>query len=467
MSLQVENLEKNMAKLTITVSAEELEKAIQGAYMKQKGKISVPGFRKGKVPRNMIEKMYGVGIFYEDAANALIPNAYENAVEESGLDIVSQPAINVTQIEKGKEFIFTAEVAVKPEVTLGEYKGIKVEAINVEVTDQEVEETINQERDKNARTVTVEGRPIQDGDTAVIDYEGFVDDKAFEGGKGENHPLVIGSHSFIDTFEEQLIGKSTGEEIEVNVTFPKEYHSKDLAGKEAKFIVKIKEIKTKELPDLDDDFAQDVSEFDTLEEYKADIRAKIIARKENEAQSKKEDEIIEKIIEGSTMEIPDPMIDTQVSRMIDDFAMRIQQQGIPMEQYLQLTGMTTDALKEQMRPDALKRIQSRLVLEAIVKAENIEVSEDAVEKEIEDMAKMYQMEAEKLKEYMGEAEKEQMKMDLAIREAVTLVRDAAKETKASKKTTAKKTTKKAADKEDTPKKTTAKRTTKKKDTEAE
>ncbi|RDU23326.1 trigger factor [Anaerosacchariphilus polymeriproducens] len=467
MSLQVENLEKNMAKLTITVSAEELEKAIQGAYMKQKGKISVPGFRKGKVPRNMIEKMYGAGIFYEDAANALIPNAYEKAVEESGLDIVSQPDINVTQIEKGKEFIFTAEVAVKPEVTLGEYKGIKVEAVNVEVTDEEVEESIGQEREKNARTVTVEGRPIQDGDTAVIDYEGFADGNAFEGGKGENHPLVIGSHSFIDTFEEQLIGKSVGEDVEVNVTFPKEYHSKDLAGKEATFNVKIKEIKTKELPELDDDFAQDVSEFDTLDEYKADIKAKIIARKESEAQGKKEDEIIEKIIEGSTMDIPDPMIETQVSRMVDDFAMRIQQQGIPMEQYLQLTGMTTDALKEQMRPDALKRIQSRLVLEAIVKAENIEVSEDAVEEEIENMAKMYQMEADKLKEYMGEAEKEQMKMDLAIREAVTFVREAAKETKATKKTTAKKTTKKAADKEDTPKKTTAKRTTKKKDAEAE
>lgn len=467
MSLQVENLEKNMAKLTITVSAEELEKAIQGAYMKQKGKISVPGFRKGKVPRNMIEKMYGVGIFYEEAANALIPDAYEKAVEESGLDVVSQPEIDVTQIEKGKEFIFTAEVAVKPEVTLGEYKGIKVEAVAIEVTDEEVEESIAQERERNARTITVEGRAIQDGDTAVIDYEGFADGVAFEGGKGENHPLVIGSHSFIDTFEEQLIGKNVGDDVEVNVTFPTEYHSADLAGKAAMFKVQIKEIKTKELPELDDDFAQDVSEFDTLEEYKADIKAKITEKKEHEAQGKKEDEIIEKIIEGSTMEIPEPMVETQVRRMVDDFAMRIQQQGIPMEQYLQLTGMSVDAMKEQMRPDAVKRIQSRLVLEAIVKAENIEISDDAVNQEIEKMAEMYQMEADKLKEYMGQAEQEQMKMDLAIREAVALVSDAAKETKATKKAATKKSTKKDADDQEEAPKKAAKRTTKKKEADAE
>lgn len=421
MSVQVENLEKNMAKLTIEVSAEELEKAIQNAYMKQKSKISLPGFRKGKVPRHMIEKMYGVEIFYEDAVNEIISQEYPKAAEESGLEIVSSPSIEVEQIEKDKNLIFTAEVAVKPEVTLGKYTGVQVEKVDVAVTEEEVTAEIERERENNARMITVEGRAVADGDTAVIDYEGFVDGEAFEGGKGENHSLVIGSHSFIDTFEEQLIGKNTGDDVEVNVTFPEDYHAPELAGKAAVFQVKINEIKTKELPELDDEFAQDVSEFDTLAEYRESVEKKLTERKENEAKRKKEDEAIQKIIEDSQMEIPDAMVDTQTRSMVDDFANRIAQQGLGMEQYMQFTGTTIEQLMEQMKPDALKRIQSSLVLEAIAETEKIEISDDDVNAEIDTMAEMYGMEADKLKEYMGEGEKESMKKDLAIQKAVDFI----------------------------------------------
>jgi len=427
MSLQVEKLEKNMVKLTIEASAEELEKAIQGAYLKNKGKISVPGFRQGKVPRKMVEKMYGVETFYEDAANAIIPDAYEAAAKESGLDIVSQPSIDVVQIESGKPFIFTAEVAVKPEVTLGEYKGIEVEKAAVEVTEEEINAEIDKERNNNARIVNVENRPVQDKDETIIDFEGFVDGVAFEGGKGEDFPLTIGSHSFIDTFEEQLIGAEIGNEVEVNVTFPAEYQAAELAGKAAMFKVTVKGIKEKELPAADDDFAKDVSEFDTIEEYKADIKAKLAEKKENQAKTAKEDAVIAKIIENATMEIPDAMVETQVRQMADDFAQRIQSQGLTIEQYFQFTGLSAQTLLEQMKPQAVKRIQSRLVLEAVVKAENIEVSEEAIEKEIADMAVMYKMEAEKLAELIGEGEREQMKMDIAVQQAVTLVTDAAVE----------------------------------------
>ncbi|SCP97486.1 trigger factor [Anaerobium acetethylicum] len=427
MSLQVEKLEKNMVKLTIEASAEELEKAIQGAYLKNKGKISVPGFRQGKVPRKMVEKMYGVETFYEDAANAIIPDAYEAAAKESGLDIVSQPSIDVVQIESGKPFIFTAEVAVKPEVTLGEYKGIEVEKAAVEVTEEEINAEIDKERNNNARIVNVENRPVQDKDETIIDFEGFVDGVAFEGGKGEDFPLTIGSHSFIDTFEEQLIGAEIGKEVEVNVTFPAEYQAAELAGKAAMFKVTVKGIKEKELPAADDDFAKDVSEFDTIEEYKADIKAKLAEKKENQAKTAKEDAVIAKIIENATMEIPDAMVETQVRQMADDFAQRIQSQGLTIEQYFQFTGLSAQTLLEQMKPQAVKRIQSRLVLEAVVKAENIEVSEEAIEKEIADMAVMYKMEAEKLAELIGEGEREQMKMDIAVQQAVTLVTDAAVE----------------------------------------
>ncbi len=427
MSVQVENLEKNMAKLTIEVSEDKLEEALQKAYLKQKNKISLPGFRKGKVPRNMIEKMYGPEIFFEDAANMLIQENYGAAVDESGADIVSRPSIDVTQIEKGKPFIFTAEVAVRPEVKLGKYMGVTVTKIDTTVTDEEVDEAVEKERDNNARTITVEDRAIENGDTAVIDFEGFVDGVPFEGGKGENHSLEIGSHSFIDTFEDQLIGKNTGDEVEVNVTFPEEYHAADLAGKPAMFKVKIHEIKAKELPELDDEFAQDVSEFDTLAEYKENLKKNIAERKEAEARRTKEDEAIRKIVEKSSMEIPDAMIDTQVETMIEEFAQRIAQQGLSFEQYMQFSGMTMDKMKDQVRPEAISRIESSLVLEQIAKDENIEVSDADVDAEIDKMASMYGMEADKIKEYMGDAEKESMKKDLAIQKAVDLIMDNIKE----------------------------------------
>lgn len=427
MSLQVENMEKNMAKLTIEVSAEELEKALQGAYLKQKNKISLPGFRKGKVPRNMIEKMYGVEIFYDDAANTLIPEHYAKAYDECGLEIVSQPTINVVQIEKGKPFIFTAEVAVKPEVTLGEYKGLEVDKYSNRVTQKEIDERLAQEQEKNARTVAVEGRPVQDKDEVVLDFEGFVDGVAFEGGKGENYSLTIGSGTFIPGFEEQLIGAEPEKEVEVKVTFPEEYHAKDLAGKEAVFKCTVHEIKAKELPELDDEFAAEISEFETLDELKADIKAKIKEKKVNDGKRNQEDQAVAKAVENATMEIPEAMIDTQARQFVDDFARRIQAQGLTMEQYTQFTGMTLDKMMEEFRPQALKRIQTRLVLEAIVKAENIEVSEERMNEEFTKMAEAYQMEVDKLKSLMGEKEVEQMKMDIAVQEAVTLLVDAAVE----------------------------------------
>lgn len=427
MSLQVEQLEKNMVKLTIEATAEEFEAAIEKAYLKNRSKMNVQGFRKGKAPRKIIEKMYGTEIFYEDAANSIIPDAYEKALSESDLDIVSQPDIDVTQIERGKSFIFTATVAVKPEVTLGDYKGIEVKKADIEVNDDEVTAELDKVREQNARLVAVEDRPAQDKDQTVIDFEGFVDGVAFEGGKGEDYPLTLGSHSFIDTFEEQLVGKKIGEEVEVNVTFPEQYQAEELAGKAAVFKVTLKEIKEKELPELDDDFASDVSEFDTLDEYKADIKAKLIEKKEKDSKRAKEDEIVEKIIENATMEIPDAMLNTQIRQMADEFAQRIQAQGLTIEQYFQFTGMDNQKYIETLKPQAMKRIQSRLVLEAIVKAENIQVSEEELEKEIGEMATMYQMEADKLKEIIGDKEKEQMKMDIAVQKAVDLVEEAAKE----------------------------------------
>ena len=427
MSLQVEKLEKNMAKLTIEVSAEELDKAIQAAYLKQRKHISVPGFRKGKVPRQMIEKMYGVEIFYEDAANALIPDAYANAYDESGLEIVSQPSIDVVQLEKGKPFIFTAEVALKPEVTLGEYKGLKVDKVSTRVTAKEVDARLEEEQKKNARTITVEDRAVQDGDEVIFDFEGFVNGVAFEGGKGENYPLTIGSGAFIPGFEEQLIGVEVEKEVEVNVTFPEEYHAEELAGKEATFKCTVHEIKVKELPELDDDFAAEVSEFDTLEEYKADIKAKIKEQKITEGNRQKEDQAVEKAVANATMDIPEAMIDTQVGQMTQEFAQRLQSQGLSMEQYFQFTGLTADKMKEEMRPQAVKRIETRLVLEAIAKAENIEISDEKLDAELTKMAETYQMEVDKLKEYMGESEKAQMKADMAVQEAVTLLVDNAVE----------------------------------------
>lgn len=427
MSVQVENLEKNMAKLTIEVAAEEVEKALQAAYMKEKGKISIPGFRKGKVPRQMIEKMYGPAVFYEDAANTLIQDNYPSAVDESGIDIVSRPTIDVVQIEKGKSFIFTAEVAVRPEVKLGKYLGVQVTKIDTSVSDDEVAAELEKEREKNARTVTVTDRAVQNGDTAVIDFEGFVNGVAFEGGKGENHPLEIGSHSFIDTFEDQLVGKNAGDEVDVNVTFPEQYQAAELAGKPALFKVKIHEVKAKELPELNDEFAQDASEFDTLEEYKADLKKHLEEQKENDAKRTKEDEAIQKIIDKSSMDIPEAMLDTQCENMINEFAQRIAQSGLSMEQYMQFSGLTLDKLKEQVRPEAETRIKSSLVLEQIAKDENIEVTDDEINAEVEKMAAAYGMEADKLKEYMGDSEKESIARDLKVTKAVDLIMENVKE----------------------------------------
>jgi len=427
MSLQVEKLEKNMAKLTIETSAEEFEKAIEKAYQKNKGKMSVQGFRKGKAPRKLIEKMYGKNVFWEEAANIIIPEAYSKAVDECDLEIVSQPSVDVTQIEAGKPFIFTAEVATKPEVKLGAYKGVEVEKSDVEVTDEEVTAEIDRVREQNARTITVEDRAVQDKDQAVIDFEGFVDGVAFEGGKGTDYPLTIGSHSFIDTFEDQLIGKNIGDEVEVNVTFPEDYQSADLAGKAAMFKVKIKEIKAKELPELDDDFAQDVSDCDTVDAYKEQVKNDLTKKKEDAAKAAKEEAVVDKIIEEAEMDIPDPMVDTQVRQMAEDFARRIRMQGLSIEQYFQFTGMTPEAFLEQMKPQALKRIQSRLVLEAVVASEKIEVSDADIEEELKKMAEAYNMELDKVKEMITDDQKKQLADDLAVQKAAEFVTENAVE----------------------------------------
>ena len=428
MSLQVEKLEHNMAKLTIEVPAEDVEKALQAAYLKERKRISLPGFRKGKVPRQMIEKMYGPEVFYDDAANHMISEAYGKAYDECELEIVSQPRVEVTQLEKGKPFIFTAEVAVKPEVTLGEYKGLKVDKVSVEVTDEEVDAEIEKERERNARTVEVTDRAVQDKDEVTLDFEGFVDGEAFEGGKGEDYPLTIGSGAFIPGFEDQLIGAEIGKEMEVKVTFPEEYQAKELAGKEAVFKCTVKAIKAKELPELDDEFASDVSEEgETMDEYKAVVRGKIKERKEREAKEKKENQTVEQAVANAEIDLPEPMVDLQARQMADDFARRIMQQGMSLEQYFQFTGLSEEKMMEELKPQAEKRIRTRLVLEAIVAAENIEVSDERLEEELKKMADAYQMEVDKLKEFMGENEKKQMKEDIAVQEAVTLITEAAVE----------------------------------------
>ena len=428
MSLQVEKLEHNMAKLTIEVPAEDVEKALQAAYLKERKRISLPGFRKGKVPRQMIEKMYGPEVFYDEAANHMISEAYGKAYDECELEIVSQPKVEVTQLEKGKPFIFTAEVAVKPEVTLGEYKGLKVDKVSVEVTDEEVDAEIEKERERNARTVEVTDRAVQDKDEVTLDFEGFVDGEAFEGGKGEDYPLTIGSGAFIPGFEDQLIGAEIGKEMEVKVTFPEEYQAKELAGKEAVFKCTVKAIKAKELPELDDEFASDVSEEgETMDEYKAEVRGKIKERKEREAKEKKENQTVEQAVANAEIDLPEPMVDLQARQMADDFARRIMQQGMSLEQYFQFTGLSEEKMMEELKPQAEKRIRTRLVLEAIVAAENIEVSDERLEEELKKMADAYQMEVDKLKEFMGENEKKQMKEDIAVQEAVTLITEAAVE----------------------------------------
>ncbi len=430
MSLQVEKLEKNMAKLTIEAGADELEKAIEKAYQKQKNQISIPGFRKGKVPRQMVEKMYGKEVFYEEAANLLIPDAYDKALDECEEDIVSSPKIEVVQIEAGKPFIFTATVAIKPEVKLGKYKGVKVDKIDTAVTDEEIDEEINKERENNARTITVEDRPVKDGDMTSLDFEGFVDGEAFEGGKGEDYPLTIGSGAFIPGFEEQLVGAEIGKEVEVKVTFPEDYQAEHLQGKEAVFKCTVKEIKEKELPELDDEFASEVSEFETLAEYRENVKKNLTEKKEKDAKNAKEEAAIKAVVEASEMEIPEPMLESQQRQMVDEFAQRITMQGLSMEQYFQFTGTNYQQMVEQVKPQALERIKSRLVLEAVVKAENIEVSEEDYEKELATMAEVYQMELAKVKDLMGEREKKNIMEDLAVRKAAEFITDNAKESKA-------------------------------------
>lgn len=425
MSMQVEKLEKGMAKLTIEVSAEKFEEAMKTAYKKNAKKIDIPGFRKGKAPMSFIEKMYGPEIFFEDAANIIIPDAYEEEVEASDVEPMARPDIDIVQMEKGKDFIFTATVAIKPEVTLGQYKGIETEALSVEVSDDEIMDELKSQQEKNASMVTVEDRAAELDDTVTIDFEGFVDGVAFDGGKARDHRLVLGSHSFIDTFEDQLVGKSTGEETEVNVTFPEDYHQADLAGKPALFKVTVKKIEKKVLPEIDDDLAQDVSEFETLDEYKEDIRAKLTEKKENENRAKKEDAIIEKIIEGATMEIADDMVNAQAERMFSNFAQNVQMQGINIDQYMLLTGNTAQGMLEQMKPQALKSIQSRLVLEAVAAAENIEATEEEANEKIESIAKSYNMEAEDFKKAVGEKEIKQLQDDIKVEKAIEFILDSA------------------------------------------
>lgn len=475
MSVKVEHVDNNMAKMTIEVPAARLDEAIEKAYQKQKNTLSLPGFRKGKVPKNMIEKMFGVSIFYEDAANILMQEEYPVAMKESGLDIVSQPTVDIEQIEKGKPFIFTAVVATKPEVKLGEYKGMKVTDIDVSVSAADVNAEIEKEREANARMTTVTDRAIKKGDTAIIDFAGFMDGKQFEGGTATNHALEIGSHSFIDTFEDQLVGKKTGEEVEVNVTFPKDYQAKELAGKPAMFKVKIHEIKVKELPALDDEFAQDVSEFDTLKDYKADLKKKLVEGKKNAAKAAQEDEAIEGVIMNAEMEIPQPMIEFQVDDIINNMSQQMAQQGLTMEQYLQFTGMTEKQLRAQAEPEALRRIQASLVLEAVAKDAKIKITDKQVDEEVAKMAEMYHMEIEKINKLIGEEERESIKRDLEVQAAVDLIvknavpvpaEEMAKikaEAEGEEKKPAKKTTtKKAADKEETEEKPKAKKTTTKK-----
>ena len=430
MSLQVEKLEKNMAKLTIETSVEEFEKAIEKAYQKQKSKISIPGFRKGKVPRQMVERMYGKEVFFEEAANIMIPDAYDKALDECEEEIVSSPKIEVTQIETGKPFIFTATVALKPEVKLGKYKGVKIDKIETEVTEEEVDAQIERERENNARNITVDDRPVEDGDMTTLDFEGFVDGEAFEGGKGENYPLTIGSGAFIPGFEEQLVGAKIGEETEVKVTFPEDYQAEHLQGKEAVFKCTVKEIRKKELPELNDEFASDVSEFDTLAEYREDVRKNLEEQKAKDAKREREDAAVKAAVEDSEMEIPEAMLETQQKQMVDEFAQRITMQGISMEQYLQLTGTNYQQMVEQVKPQAEERIRSRLVLEAVAKAEKLEPTEEDYEEELKTMAEVYQMETDKVRDLMGEREKKGIMQDLAVRKAAEFIAENAKESKA-------------------------------------
>ncbi len=427
MNAKLEKLENSMVKLTIEVDAEAFEEGLKVAYNKNKKKITLPGFRKGRAPRQLIEKTYGAEVFYEDAANYIIPDAYDKAVEEKELKVVSRPEVNVEKIEKGQPFIFTAEVAVKPEVTLGDYTGLEVNKIDIVVEEQEVSAEIDKVREQNSRLEIVTDRPIEDKDMVIIDFDGYIDGESFEGGKSTDYSLTIGSHTFIDTFEEQLIGKSMDEDVEVDVTFPDDYKQEDLQGKPALFKVKIKEIKVKELPELDDEFAKDVSDCETLEEYKIEVMDKLKEQKEKEAVNQKREAVTKKAVENATMNIPDPMIDLQAENMAYDFARNLQYQGLPIEQYFQYTGQNMDSLKENMKEQATQSIQSRLVLEAIAKAEDMQVTEMELEEELKSMAKSYNMAYEELVKTVKDNEKESIKEDLMIKKALEFIEQNAKE----------------------------------------
>lgn len=418
MSHTVEKLEHNMAKITVTVPAEDFDKALKESYNKNKAKYAIHGFRKGHAPQQMIEKVYGEGAFYEGAVDICIDKTYPEAVKESELEIVSRPEMDITQIGKGKDLIYTASVALRPEVTLGEYKGVEVKKADTAITDEDIANALKSEQEKNSRLITVEDRAAELGDQTLIDFDGSIDGVPFDGGKGEKYPLELGSHSFIEGFEEQIVGHKLGDEFDVNVTFPKEYHAESLAGKPAVFKVKLLEIKKKELPALDDEFASEISEFNTLDEYKADLKKKLEEAKAKRATVENENNVIEKVVENATLDIPEPMVDYQVNNMIRDYAQRMQSQGISLEDYMKYTGTTPEALKEQMKPQAVKRIQTRLVLEAVAKAENIKGSDEAVDTQIQNMAKQYNMEEDKVREYLGEAGINQMKEDQAVQATV-------------------------------------------------
>lgn len=424
---KLENLENSKVKLTIEVSADRFEKGMQAAYNKNKGQIQLQGFRKGKAPRKMIERYYGKGVFFEDAANDCIPEAYEAAIKEHDLEVVARPEIDIEKIGADEPFVFTATVAVKPEVELGEYKGLEVAKSDVEVTDEEVDADLKGKAEQNARTIEITDRAVENGDETVIDFEGFVDGEAFEGGKGEDFNLTIGSGSFIDTFEEQLVGKNIGEEVEVNVTFPAEYHAENLAGKPAMFKVTVKGIKAKELPELDDEFAKDTTDFDTLAEYKEDIKKTLTEKKENTAKQQKQDSLLEKAVEGAKMEVPAEMYEGEIDAMVSNMANTMRYQGISLEQYLEMTGSNMVSFRASLQPEAEKRVKGRLVLEAIAKAENVEVSEEDLNAEFESMAKMYNMELAELTKAVGEYEKENIKAELATRKALDLLVENAKE----------------------------------------
>ncbi|MBR6704616.1 MAG: trigger factor [Lachnospiraceae bacterium] len=421
MSVTVEKQEKNMVKLTIEVPAEEVAAAEQRAYQKNKGKIAVPGFRKGKAPRSIIEKMYGPDVFLEEAVNDILPDAYEAACKESGLEITSRPVLDYTQVEHGKSLIFVATVATKPEVTLGEYKGLAVDVKPAEVTDEDVEAALKKEQEKNATLRDVDGRPVQEGDTVTLNYAGTVNGVAFEGGTANEQELVIGSHQFIPGFEEQMVGMNIDEERDLNVKFPEAYHAKELAGKDAVFHVKVLSISEKELPELNDEFASDVSEFETLDAYKEDLKKKLLEQKEKEATAAKEDAVLAKAVENASMEIPDPMIESQAEDMVNEFGERLQMQGMQLEQYLKYTGMSMKQIVDQYKEQAKKRIQGRLVLEAIVKAENIEATEEDVEEGLKTLAADYQMDIDKVRGFFDDESMVSYKKDLATQKALDLI----------------------------------------------